>query len=135
MIYEVITIIRGIEYVNLKTTDKKLAMDTYITMIINESSVRLRIDGNLLTIAEADKISLGSKQIKKPRWWKYNPQKKPKEKKVKKELTPENPCKRKVVQFPFLLGPECFVLCPDCAQDFNVFMAGRPLQEEKNESL
>ena len=45
---------------------------------------------------------------------------------------PENPCKREAVQFSFLLGPECFDLCSDCAQDFNVFMEGRPLREEEH---
>ena len=83
--YEIVTITNGYEYINLQTTDRKVALDTYVNMIINESAIRLRIDGRTLAIAQADRLCVGSKQKKRPRLSKANS----KEKKAKKELTPE----------------------------------------------
>lgn len=89
--YEIVTITNGYEYINLQTTDRKVALDTYVNMIINESAIRLRIDGRTLTIAQADRLCVGNKQKKRPRLSKANSKEKKAAKLQLDDLTRKEP--------------------------------------------
>lgn len=56
MLYEMLTIWSGGEYVHLATEDKQALAARYNRSRMRETYVRIRLDGRLLTIREADEL-------------------------------------------------------------------------------